>query len=165
MLKDNCDTGMENLLEFSSIIWIAVLLLFILEGAMVLFIWKTSKRITKFFNGKDGKSIEKVLEYEMRKMKKTEDDIKKLTTNMKWIEGIAKKSVHKVGIIRFNPFRDIGGDQSFSIAMLDYKDSGVVISSLHSKDGAKMYAKPILKGKSKYQLTNEEEEAILKATS
>jgi len=49
--------------------------------------------------------------------------------------------------------------------MLDYKDSGVVISSLHGKDGARMYAKPILKGKSKYQLTDEEEEAILKATS
>jgi len=94
----------------------------------------------------------------MRKMKKTEDDIKRLISNMKWIEGICKSSVHKVGIIRFNPFRDIGGK------MLDYKDSGVVISSLHGKDGARMYAKPILKGKSKYQLTDEEEEAILKAT-
>lgn len=153
---------MENFLG-QNIIFPALLLLFVLEGAMAVFIWKTNKRITQFFNGKDGKSIEKVLEYEMRKLKKTEEDIKKLAQNIKWIEGIALKSVHKVGVVRFNPFRDIGGDQSFSIALLDYKDNGVVVSSLHSAEGTRIYAKPILKNKSKYQLTKEEEEALKKA--
>mgnify|MGYP001037875607 CR=1 FL=1 len=153
---------MENFLG-QNIIFPALLLLFVLEGAMAVFIWKTNKRITQFFNGKDGKSIEKVLEYEMRKLKKTEEDIKKLAQNIKWIEGIALKSVHKVGVVRFNPFRDIGGDQSFSIALLDYKDNGVVVSSLHSAEGTRVYAKPILKNKSKYQLTKEEEEALKKA--
>ena len=130
---------------------------------MAVFIWKTNKRITQFFNGKDGKSIEKVLEYEMRKLKKTEEDIKKLVQNTKWIEGIAVKSVHKVGGVRFNPFRDIGGDQSFSIALLAYGDNGVVVSSLHSAEGTRIYAKPIKKAKSKYQLTKEEEEALQRA--
>lgn len=130
---------------------------------MIFFIWKTNKRITGFFNGKNGKSIEKVLEYEMGKLRKSEEDIKNLALNMKWIEGISRKSVHKVGVIRFNPFRDIGGDQSFSIAMLDYSDSGVVVSSLHSGEGTRVYAKPIIKGSSKYHLTEEEEEALKKA--
>lgn len=130
---------------------------------MVFFIWTTNKRITKFFNGKDGKSVEKVLEYEMRRMKKTEDDIKRLIQNMKWIEGISRKSVHKVGVVRFNPFTNIGGDQSFSIALLDYKDNGVVVSALHSPEGTRVYAKPILAGTSTYQLTGEENEALEKA--
>lgn len=153
---------MENILE-QNLIFGAVLLLFVLEVALVFFIWQTNKRITGFFHGKDGKSIEKVLEYEMRKMKKTEADIKRLMENMKFIEGISRESIHKVGIVRFNPFRDIGGDQSFSIAMLDYRDDGVVISSLHAAGGTRVYAKSILRGKSKYQLTEEESEALQKA--
>jgi len=149
---------------FNLIVTAAVALLLILEGAMGFFIWKTNRRITKFFNGKDGKSIEKVLEFEMQRMKKTENDIKKLSGNVKWIEGISTKSVSKVGILRFNPFKDKGGDQSFSIALLDYKDNGVVVSSLHSTENTRVYAKPISEGKSKYQLTNEEEEVLKKAT-
>ena len=139
------------------------MLLFLLEGAMIFFIWQTNKRITQFFNGKDGKSIEKVLEYEMRRMKKTEDDIKKITQDVMWIEGISRKSVHKVGVVRFNPFKDIGGNQSFSIALLDSEDNGVVVSALHAPEGTRMYAKPIKRGESKYQLTTEEQEALLKS--
>lgn len=131
---------------------------------MFFFIWKTSKRITKFFNGAGGKSIEKVLEYELRRMEKTEKDIKILVDNMKWIEGICRKSISKVGIIRYNPFKDIGGDQSFSIALLDNADNGVVISSIHAKDDTKTYAKPINLRKSDYQLTEEENESIRRAT-
>ena len=153
---------MENF-DGKNLIFGAVLLLFVLEGVMVFFLWQTNKRITQFFNGKDGKSIEKVLEYEMRRMKKTEEDIKKLIQNMKWIEGISRKSVHKVGVVRFNPFKDIGGDQSFSIALLDFQDNGVVVSALHAPEGTRMYAKPISGGESKYQLTAEEQEALLKS--
>jgi len=154
---------MEILSGFNSIIIASVILLFVLEGIMVFFIWKTNKRITQFFNGKGGRSIEKVLEYEMKRMKKTEDDIKQLVANIKWIEGISRKSVHKVGVMRYNPFGDIGGDQSFSIVLLNHKDDGFVISSLHATGGTRVYAKPILKGKSKHQLTNEENEALKKA--
>lgn len=130
---------------------------------MFFFIWRTNKRITKFFNGSNIKTVEKVLEYELKKMKKTEEDIKVLIDNMKWIEGIARKSVSKVGTVRYNPFQEIGGDQSFSIALLDYSDSGVVVSSLHGEAGTRVYAKPIMKGKSDYQLTAEENEAVKRA--
>ena len=156
---------MENFSGFNSIVIVAIAVLFVLQGVLALVIFYTSKRITRFFNGKNGRSIEKVLEFEMKRMRETESNIKKLMNNVKWIEGISKKSVHKVGILRFNPFQGtMGGDQSFSIAMLDYKDDGVVVSSLHAPDGTRVYAKPILGGKSKYQLTGEEIEAIKKAT-
>lgn len=154
---------MEFFSQVNSIVIGALVLLFLLEGAMIFFIWQTNKRITQFFNGKDGKSIEKVLEYEMRRMKKTEEDIKKITQDAKWIEGISRKSVHKVGVVRYNPFKDIGGDQSFSIALLDFEDDGVVVSALHAPGGTRMYAKPIKGGESKYQLTIEEQDALNKA--
>jgi len=74
-----------------------------------------------------------------------------------------KKHVQKVGVVRFNPFKDIGGDQSFSIALLDEEDNGLVITSLYGREGNRVYAKPIEGGQSKYQLSDEEKEAISRA--
>lgn len=149
---------------FSSAIIALVVVLFVLEGLMFFFIWRTNKRITTFFNGSNVKSVEKVLEYELKRMKKTEEDIALLIDNMKWIEGMSRKGVSKVGVMRYNPFKGTGGEQSFSIALLDYGDSGVVVSSLHAQDGTRVYAKPIKQGESDYELTEEEREAIGKAT-
>lgn len=74
-----------------------------------------------------------------------------------------KLNVRKVGLIRFNPFADAGGNMSFALALLDGKDNGIVISSLHSREGTRIYAKNIEHGKSKYHLTDEEQEAIEEA--
>ena len=74
-----------------------------------------------------------------------------------------KKAVTKVGMVRFNPFGEIGGDQSFSLAFLDGEDSGVVITSHYGKDVQRIYAKPIKEGKSEYSLSTEEKEAIAQA--
>jgi len=74
-----------------------------------------------------------------------------------------EKAVTKVGMVRFNPFGGIGGDQSFSVALLDSKGSGVVITSHYGKDIQRIYAKPIKERKSEYSLSVEEEEAIAKA--
>ena len=74
-----------------------------------------------------------------------------------------KFNVQKVGIIRFNPFKEIGGNQSFSAALLDGNDSGIVITSLYSREGNRVYGKPVKTGTSDYLLSNEEKEAIEKA--
>lgn len=71
--------------------------------------------------------------------------------------------IKKVGIIRFNPFSDTGGNQSFSIVLLNSNDDGVIITSLYSREGNRVYGKPIRGGTSEYPLSNEEKEAIEKA--
>jgi hypothetical protein len=69
-------------------------------------------------------------------------------------------------VVRFNPFKDIGGDQSFALALLDGKNSGLVVSSLHTREGTRIYSKPVIKGESeKYPLTDEEKSAIKAATA
>jgi len=65
--------------------------------------------------------------------------------------------------VRFNPFGDTGGDQSFSLAVLDAHDSGYVLSSIHGRQGTRVYVKPIDFGKSKYQLSTEEDQALSQA--
>ena len=62
--------------------------------------------------------------------------------------------------MRFNPFSDTGGDQSFSIALLDGAGDGLVISSLFGRSETRVFAKPVQGGQSKYTLTDEEQEAI-----
>lgn len=69
----------------------------------------------------------------------------------------------KISIVRFNPFGDTGGDQSFSLAVLDAHDSGYVLSSIHGRQGTRVYVKPVDLGKSKYTLSAEEQQALSQA--
>lgn len=74
--------------------------------------------------------------------------------------------IQKVGLLRFNPFKDTGGDQSFILALVDAQDTGVIISSLHTRTGTRWYAKHVVKGKgAEYALSKEEEEALKSARS
>lgn len=78
-------------------------------------------------------------------------------------DAIAKKdasNLQKVAMIRFNPFNETGGNQSFSVAILDGNDCGIVISSLFSRNENRVYGKPIKNGVSEFPLTDEEKEAI-----
>jgi len=76
-----------------------------------------------------------------------------------------KSHLQKMGFVRFNPFSDTGGDQSFCLAILDGQDNGIVISSLHSREQTRVYAKEIVAGKPKgVELSKEEREALKKAT-
>ena len=100
-----------------------------------------------------------------KQLKSLEERLEKTAKELALLKEAHEKAVTKVGMVRFNPFGEIGGDQSFSVALLDSKDSGVIITSHYGKDIQRIYAKPIKEGKSEYSLSTEEEEAIKKAQS
>jgi len=83
----------------------------------------------------------------------TEKDISQLYSQL-------EHCVQKVAIVRYNAFQNVGSDQSFSVALLDKEDSGVVISGIYGRDSSSTYAKPVKAGVSEYVLTEEEEDAI-----
>ncbi len=110
---------------------------------------------------KGPENIQEVLDY-LKKLEGRLDDLGRK------LEVLQKKSLaffQKFGVVRFNPFKDVGGDQSFSIALLDANDNGFVVTSLYSRAENRVYAKPVAAGKSKYQLSEEEKEAIARATA
>ncbi|MFN8475888.1 MAG: DUF4446 family protein [Anaerolineae bacterium] len=74
-----------------------------------------------------------------------------------------KYCVQYVGVVRFNPYHDTGGDQSFAIAMLDDHSDGLVMTGMHSRNGVRLYAKPVARGRSTYPLSDEERRAIEQA--
>ena len=76
-----------------------------------------------------------------------------------------KLNIQRAGVVRFNPFAETGGNMSFAIALLDGKNNGIVISSLHGREGTRVYAKSVAGGKSQSRLTEEEEQAIKQANN
>lgn len=122
---------------------------------------KTQKNLAILFSGKKAVDLESVLLGHTKEISDIDKEIQELFEISNKIHNLTQRSIHKVGIIRFNPFKDIGGDQSFALALLDGKDCGITISSLHTREGTRMYSKPITKGESeKYTLTEEEKAAI-----
>jgi len=114
-----------------------------------------------FKKRKEPKNFEEILAY----FQNLEKNFERLSEDLEKLKKESKFSIQKVGIVRFNPFSDIGGDQSFSIALLNGNGNGIVITSLYSRGGNRIFAKPIEKGNSKYPLSTEEKEAIKRASS
>ncbi len=108
---------------------------------------------------KEPKDLKEVL-YSFKNLEKNFEKLSQELENLKKEE---KFSIQKVGIIRYNPFKEVGGDQSFSVALLDGNDSGIVITSLFSREGNRVYGKSIKNGQSEYSLSEEERQAIEKA--
>lgn len=121
----------------------------------------------KFFNrltkgtkkGELGKILDEILVLQDINKK----DLRSVKKEIARLEGEGKLHVQKVGLIRFNPFEEIGGDHSFSVAILDANDTGVVLTGLHTRDRTRVYAKSIEKGKTGAELSKEEQEALEKA--
>ena len=105
-------------------------------------------------------NLEKLISSQMKKIEEQEADIQKIKKEIFGLDKISKLSFQKIGLVRFNPFKEVGGDQSFSIAMLDFNNNGFVITSIYSRDGNRVYAKAVNNGKSQYPLSNEEKETI-----
>lgn len=115
-------------------------------------------------NGRKENIIQ-VLNDVLEKERKIENEL--IETNRK-VEGLLFDSqfyIQKIGLVRFNPFNDTGGDQSFILSLVDEKNSGVVISGLHTRNGTRWYAKRVEEGKGvEHELSSDELKAIKAAT-
>lgn len=120
--------------------------------------WVMSKSLSE---NNDVRGVLQKLNKENQLVKKEIKEIRKIIDEI----GIKQNfNVQQVGLLRYNPFGDTGGDQSFCLSMLDGHGSGVVLSSLHNRQQTRIYAKKIKQGKSPgYTLSKEERESIKKA--
>lgn len=127
---------------------------------------RNNRQAQDFFAGKNGKDLEEVISQQMNLIEKNQKDIKELFDGYEKIFNIASKGIQKVGVVRYNPFRDMGGNQSFSIALLDMSNCGLIISTLATRDGTRVFSKAIINGECKdFPLIEEEKRAIREAKS
>ncbi len=131
---------------------------------LTILFFRTSSHYNNLTKGVSNKSLRAVLE----KIIKDDENILKEIDSLKnlyvKIEKDSLLHIQKIGLLRFNPFKDTGGDQSFIIALTDANDTGVVISGLYSRSGTRWYAKKVVQGKAiDHELSEEEKKAIKEA--
>ena len=148
-------------LVYSVIVFGGVALILIIINAI--FLWQIitmRRRLKIFFRSRQAQDLESVIAQQIKRQIKSEKDIQELFKSSRELWKMIAKCVQKIGVVRFNPFKDTGSDQSFAIALMDLSDNGLVISSLFTREGTRIYSKPLEKGKSKYPLSEEEQQAI-----
>ncbi len=112
--------------------------------------------------GQSG-GIDEILDRQLKQIDSLTERLDALNKLQHELEALGQRTIQKVGVVRYNPFPDTGGDQSFAIALLDSLGNGVILSSLHSRTDTRVFAKPVQRGRSRYQLSDEEQDAIKKA--
>ena len=110
--------------------------------------------------GTSGGNLEEILNEHIAQVRETETRVEALDQLAHRLEKAAYFSLQHMGMVRYNPFGDTGGDQSFAVALVDGHGNGVVLSSLHGRGVTRVYAKPLQKWVSTYSLTDEEKQAI-----
>ena len=125
---------------------------------------KLSKKYKNFMQKiGNGKNIEEDLENYMYKSERIEKQNLEILNNIKNIENDLAKCIKKIGMVRYNAFRDTGSNLSFALALLDENNNGVVLNGIYSREMSNIYAKPVENGVSPYTVSDEEKEAIQKA--
>lgn len=132
---------------------------------VALLVWNvlTEYRLKHFFKGSNGKTLENSIKMTLLKVEEVKSENEELKNNIQILESKLKKTIRNIETVRFNPFPDQGGNQSFATALINDEGNGVIISSLYSRERVSVFAKPIKNRKTEYELT-EEEKAVLEKT-
>ena len=144
----------------SSALSILLLLLVIWQAIKL---YKLEQIRKEFFASGLKKDWEQILVDQNRAITKINQELQEQDDSLNRLYKDNRSNIQKIGFMRFNPFDDAGGNISFCLALLNAKDEGVVISSLHGREGTRIYAKSVKAGRSESKLTDEEIQTIKEA--
>ena len=120
-------------------------------------------RLKRIFAGTKARNLEEMITLVGKKIGQLEESQSKIDKHLIEIDSRLNKSIRNIETIRFNPFVDAGSNQSFAIAFMNDENNGVVMSSLYARDRMSIFSKPIVNGKSEFELSSEEKEVLEKA--
>lgn len=159
--------ALELFLTYSFYLWLAILAILILMAIWVGTLhWRLNRALHHYrllTQGAESGNLSTVLEQQTLQLRQVasrtaalEDDYRRLATAL-------ERAIQRVGVVRFNPFQDVGGNQSFTVALLDAKGNGLVLTGLYGRTEQRLYAKPLQAYRSPFPLSAEEQEAIRQA--
>ena len=150
-----------------SLLVVALVVAVIVLGLWVAWLQRSEavlrRRLRRVLPQGESGGIDEILDRQLKSVESLSERVDALNKLHHELEHLSQRTIQKVAVIRYNPFSDTGGDQSFAIALLDSLGNGVVVSSLHSRTDTRVFAKPVQSGRSKFQLSDEEQDAIKKA--
>ena len=128
-------------------------------GAGAWHIAALQKKVRKLYGGVELVGDDMQAEV-IRRLSRLETQLEELQPRLVRTEAVAAMSLQKIGFVRFNPFQDTGGDNSFILVLLDSENTGVMVSSLFAREGVRIYGKHIDRGRSRHQLSQEEKATL-----
>jgi len=146
-----------------SVALVALLMALLSLGGVIWLLARQQRLLGQYqqlLTGTSGGNLEEMLSDHITQVHATTAQIATLTELVHRLEKEAHYDLQHLGVVRFNPFHDTGGDQSFALALADDRGDGVILSSLHARDVTRVYAKPLLNWESIHSLTDEEKQAI-----
>ena len=145
--------------------WVIItIILLLLVITMMAKLSSLNKKYKKFLEKLgNGNNIEEDLETYMYRVEKVEKQNAEIVNYVKTLDEDLTRCIQKVGIVRYNAFKDTGSDLSFTLALLDEHNDGVVLNGIYSREMSNIYAKPVKNGESSYTMSEEEKMAVQKA--
>ncbi len=142
----------------------AAFLLLILVIVLFVKLCKLNKRYKGFMEGQDGRSLEDAVMLKFKEIDTIKEILKKYQVHFNVTDEALKTTYQKLGIVKYDAFKEMGGKLSFALALLDQENNGFIINSMHSsREGCYTYIKEILHGESFVVLAEEEQDALQKA--
>lgn len=157
------DIFQEYNIYITSVMAIIILLLFIMVIVLFNSVSKVEKRYRKLMRGINNKNLEELINTYLDKVDSSlliAEEAREISSAMKAQLG---KCIQKFAVTRYKAFEDVGSDLSFSIALLDDKNDGIILTGIYARYESTTYAKPIDKGISRYDLSEEEEKVLKEA--
>jgi hypothetical protein len=128
--------------------------------------WKQfNRRWHQLMQGTEGQSLETILHENLRRLAYMDETLKAQGNHLQHLQSQTDQCLQHVGLVRFDAFEDVGGQQSFSLAFMNVGRDGIVLSGIHSRNDIRVYAKSLDKGQSSVDLSDEEKQAIRQAVS
>ena len=143
---------------------VAIVLLLLLVVVQARRLGRLRRRLDGLTRGASGTSLDAILDAHLDKVYAVAAELDELTARSAMLESSGRRAIQRVGLVRYNPFEETGGNQSFALALLDAAGDGWVLSSLHARSGTRVYAKAIKGGRGDAALSEEETAAIRQAT-
>lgn len=148
----------------NNFLFLVFAVIFVWLIALTVFFWRILRHYNNLTKGVSQKTLRTVLEEVLKHIELHKKDIDYLKEYSLQLEKEGLLHIQKVGLVRFNPFKDTGGDQSFILSLVDGNNTGVIISGLYSRSGTRWYAKKVTEGKGvEHELSEEEKRALKEA--
>lgn len=158
---------MENLLNLVqtenfliAMFFVNIVLILVVIVNIIIIINMNKKYISFMKKIGKGDNMDEMLKKYLTDVKEIKRDNSEIKAYYTKLDSDIASCIQKVGLVRYNAFRDVGSDLSFAIALLDRNDNGVVFNGLYGSESSNIYAKPIKNGTSNYQLSDEEKYAL-----
>ena len=160
MLFDFIESNHTLMIFYSIVINIIVLLVFFIQRFQLSKIQKMYRSVTRDMK---GKNLEELIHQYYERIDSADIRMNQIEQKQEEIDRKLLRCIQHVGIVRYDAFDDIGGNLSFSLALLDEDQNGLVLTSIYSRNNSTVYGKPIRRGKSTYPLSAEELQALDRA--